>query len=124
MTYRKNIITALCVSSCVALSAHLTASAGEMAPSERHLEMSASNYMKALSEGASKETLDQLFAQWGVAQQMAIHETTPERMRDAACWYPHLVAKKKRIPNPLEVLVRECFGLDPMAALTSADYRP
>lgn len=98
--------------------------AGELSPAEQNLVRSASNYMKALSEGASKDELNVLFAQWTYASSIAVHSTPPERLREPACWYPALVARQRKIDNPLEVLVRDCFGLDPMAALTTAEYRP
>ena len=98
-----------------------SADGADPSPAAAQLEQDAGTYVKAMASGAPRERVDALHARFVLTQRLSARMGARDLVTDRACFYPELEGRRTG-KTGRQVLVRDCFGLDPMKALVSARY--
>ena len=106
---------------CIALLFPPATLAADKTPELAQLEQDAGSYVKAMTAGAPNDVVQALHARFLLTQQLSARLGARDIVADRACFFPDLEGKRTGRTG-LQVMVGDCFGLDPMKALVSSRY--
>ena len=112
------------IAAALILAAAVPAVAEEPSPPEILLRQDAGTWLKTVVSGGNARAVAEAWQRFEISSALAAYNGVKLVEEAPECWAPALHGKRTGGRPGQQVFVRDCLGLDPIAALTSGRYLP